>query len=614
MINLSSKQKRLIRKIKFDKNLISFKINHYTLEKIKCNIERNVNISICKGKLIFPYVLTTGICLGIGSAIGATPFIPDKEKNHLKQMEELDSCNNIRYERQYECFDNGKNSITYYSKWILNSDGKYHRDVKVYDIGEMSKDRIKYLLNGSYTKTPEELFGNPIINKMEIKNNILEKDAQMGSYIQARFYSEDDDDYIWVNESINNNIMETIVWMIIYYICVKFIRIVRYCFPFEYDKKIKEIEKKYSCKEKSDLKKQLEIRTDNYNRLKNCDKYRDELFEMINDEEFEIFKYLNPDSCTSLSNINGEDLQKLFVLLDKIYLNNFKNLNFDSKITYGFELELENIDYPYISKKIRSIDGYELVIDGSLKHGIEINSPIMNGSSDWSNFNRICSSIQKGCTIGTNSAGHIHLGTQILGDNPKYWLNFIKLYSTYENVIFRFLYGEYLTNRSSIEIFAKPIGKYLWQDYLILKEKKDLTTKDIIEKIDHGRECSINFKHVVLDKLNDFCLRNTIEFRGANNSKKIEIHQNNLKMILMMIMYAKSDNFNDEIIENRYKNICGKYDDLDWFNEVYLEQSLEFCDLIYNNNLDKMLFLKQYLKSFEISYTKFCKTKKPLTN
>ena len=40
--------------------------------------------------------------------------------------------------------------------------------------------------------------------------------------------------------------------------------------------------------------------------------------------------------------------------------------------------------------------------------------------------------------------------------------------------------------------------------------------------------------------------------------------------------------------------------ELKWYDEIYLEQALELCDMLFTNNLDKVYFLKQYLKSFQV--------------
>ena len=38
------------------------------------------------------------------------------------------------------------------------------------------------------------------------------------------------------------------------------------------------------------------------------------------------------------------------------------------------------------------------------------------------------------------------------------------------------------------------------------------------------------------------------------------------------------------------------------YNEVCLKDALEFVDLVFDSNIDKIYFLKQYLKDFEDNY------------
>ena len=65
-----------------------------------------------------------------------------------------------------------------------------------------------------------------------------------------------------------------------------------------------------------------------------------------------------------------------------------------------------------------------------------------------------------------------------------------------------------------------------------------------------------------------------------------------------LLLYAKSTKFNDDIIDTRYKHNKKNYQ-IYSYNQIYLEQALELCDMIFDNNLDKIYFLRQYLKSFE---------------
>ena len=64
------------------------------------------------------------------------------------------------------------------------------------------------------------------------------------------------------------------------------------------------------------------------------------------------------------------------------------------------------------------------------------------------------------------------------------------------------------------------------------------------------------------------------------------------------MLYSKSDNFNNLLLDKRKHELLLEEKTP---NEIYLNDALEFADLIFDNNLDKVYFLRQYLKSFEVS-------------
>ena len=77
-------------------------------------------------------------------------------------------------------------------------------------------------------------------------------------------------------------------------------------------------------------------------------------------------------------------------------------------------------------------------------------------------------------------------------------------------------------------------------------------------------------------------------------------------MIINMLLYTKNSKFDLDIIERRKSELKSNslFGRFDYYDEVFLDQALEFCDLIFDNNYDKVYFLKQYLKSFEFEYRK----------
>ena len=325
-----------------------------------------------------------------------------------------------------------------------------------------------------------------------------------------------------------------------------------------------------------------------------------------------VFKFINPNSNDKLSEMSGLDLQDLISLIDDYYIQLRKQLGFEQYITFGLELEFENAMKERIDRQLNEVfpnGDWRTKHDGSLNNGAEINSPILRDTkASWENLNKVCSIVEPLASIDAKSGGHIHIGTQTLGNNRDSWLNFIKMWSVYENVIFRFVYGEFLTARPSMLDYAEPMTKDFWRDYETLKA--DHASLDaIISKISHKRYQAVNFNNVSKNNCNNFGTKNTIEFRCPNGSIDPAIWQNNVNLFVNILLYSKNPRYDDSIIQNRRNINEEKYSKLKWYDEIYLQQALELCDMLFTNNFDKVYFLRQYLKSFEISNKKLSKPK-----
>ena len=316
-----------------------------------------------------------------------------------------------------------------------------------------------------------------------------------------------------------------------------------------------------------------------------------------------IFKFLNPNGNDKLTKMHKLDLQNLIILIDDYYIQLREQLGFEQYVTFGLELEFEDAMRERIVSKLNIAfpNGDWIIKDEpSLRDGYEINSPILRDTNkNWENLNKVCNIVERFATIGERSGGHIHAGTQTLGKKTNSWLNFIKLWSVYENVIFRFAYGSYLTARSNIKSYAAPCAKEFWNDYMLLKNS-NVSLVDIITRIQHKRHQAVNFSKVYIPSCHKFEPNNTIEFRCPNGTSDAAIWQNNTNLFIKILEYSKSSLFNDDIIEKRHNLVFDKYNELKWYNEIYLDQALELCDLLFNNNFDKIYFLRQYLKSFEV--------------
>lgn len=167
-----------------------------------------------------------------------------------------------------------------------------------------------------------------------------------------------------------------------------------------------------------------------------------------------IFRFIRLYENNNFSSMNDIDLKDLLYNIIKCDLSLRPDLGFNKSVTFGLELEFEKSNFSKIVENLKCENLYsEWIIkgDSSLKDGNEINSPILiDTKKTWETLNKVCSIVKKDAVIGENSSSHIHLGTQVLGDRIESWLNFIKLWSVYENIIYRFTYGKRLIHRAAI--------------------------------------------------------------------------------------------------------------------------------------------------------------------
>lgn len=327
----------------------------------------------------------------------------------------------------------------------------------------------------------------------------------------------------------------------------------------------------------------------------------------------DIFKYLKPNANNMLSNLKGNDLIDFIILLNNYYLEYRDTLNIKDNITLGFEIECEHARTSKIIKKLdeKNVFDFEFCYDRSLTNGIEIISPIMyDNTKNWTDLKEACNIIEKYAKVGNNTASHIHIGAHILGNDINNWLNFIKIWATYENIIFRFSYGEYLNERPNIKVFAYPIADTFTYLYELLKNNSDYDDFfNNYSKLNLNKYFSVNLLNALdnykySNKNNNLYITNTIEFRCPNGTLEPIIWQNNANLFAKLLIYSKNNNFNHDIIDKRKTTT-----NINNYKIISLEQSLELADLIFNNNLDKIYFLRQYLKSYEESNKVLKKTK-----
>ena len=330
-----------------------------------------------------------------------------------------------------------------------------------------------------------------------------------------------------------------------------------------------------------------------------------------------IFHFLRPSDNAKFTDFDEVDLADILRLINQYYLEFRPKLGFSETITYGFELEFEHSDNEKISDELCILDlDYRWYVsrDKSLINGGEIASPILTDrKKDWNELMQVCEVINKNARINCNSSSHIHVGTQVFGREKSTWRNFLLLWATYENIIFRFTAGEYINPRPGVSTYALPVSTNFMNVYNTFNWNNNLTLLHLRKSLGYrgfnfDRYQAINLSHAT-NRFYEYD-DNTVEFRSPNGTLQPIILQNNLNLFIALIKYCKSSKFDEDTILKRYQAVR-KSMNIYLYGQVYLEQAIELADLIFENNLDKIYFLRQYLKDFNETehYDDFVKAK-----
>lgn len=308
--------------------------------------------------------------------------------------------------------------------------------------------------------------------------------------------------------------------------------------------------------------------------------------------------FINPKENYMFSKFNNSDLKEYLSFLKNYYIEYREKLFLDKHTPFGLEIEYEcpleereEVDiflsrFRYYESRDESDFGYE---------GGEIVTPILhNCRLTWINTKEICKKLKELDVITNKKAGaHVHVGAHLLSDLEKF-KQFIMLYSSYENIIYRFSNGEYITGRENQFSSAYPIGLYLID---ILDDIMDARSFNEIHDLFSflSRSQGLNLKNIHFDNIDSFKYKNTIEFRMANGTKEEIICQNIVNFYCKMVEASKNIEFDFDFLLYKIDQIANNIN-YTFFDNYDLNGALELSDIVFNNNLDKSNFIRQYIK------------------
>lgn len=305
----------------------------------------------------------------------------------------------------------------------------------------------------------------------------------------------------------------------------------------------------------------------------------------------------------NLSNLNNLD-KKQFLHELKNYLISYRDqIGVDEKYTFGVEIEFVGPRHEDIRKIVKDqFNDFLLVHEGTLNDelhldkatnvfGGEIKSPILvDEEKDWKKLEQVCSMLKENkAYVNGDCGGHIHVGSQIL-ENKENLKKFLKLWSVFEDIIYRFGYGEDKKHRSAISTYAKPISNKI---KAFLDEQNKVSAYKFNKYLGFDRLYAMNFRYTFsLDKK---YINNTIELRCPNGTLNPIIWQNNINFFVKLLLRCTKDE-NWDIIDKYIEDYNSKHYKLHNYNDLNIDKALILSDFIFEDELDKKNFMKQYIK------------------
>ena len=297
---------------------------------------------------------------------------------------------------------------------------------------------------------------------------------------------------------------------------------------------------------------------------------------------YKIFELLSCNNDCKIGRLSKNSKNELINYINEYYLELRNSIDINNNDTFGFEMEAEVFKYSKV---------YELMN----KYGFDLSKWVIKPDN----------SLYKGFE-------DIHVGAHTLNNSKEVVIRLILLICAYENIIYRFAYGEFLNERPRIEMYARPCSKSWYEMLSVFNNYNYLSSFEMIKWLScNDKNMGINLTNVKsLDEIKD---KNTIEFRMFNYTLNSIIWQNNYNLVNHFINYCNSDSFDYDTVLSRIEVNKNNFNNLDYYRMIDSAGAIEFVDLIFDKNIDKIYFLRQYLKSMEETTSKYLKPAKQFT-
>jgi len=260
------KSEKIVKNIKKEIEKLEYKIENKDIQNKKIELLKKLKTSVLVTRALAPYSISIILVYNFLRSIDQTPFYRDDVKIYMKEKKYFDSYNNIRYEQQYEEFENTLPILKYYNEWTKVNDNEYKRSVEIYNLKKIKKKTINKLVEENDINKVKDLLYEPIQVQTEVKNNITEQELNTKPYLQAIIYNENKKEYTFIKQQSDKEFMNIFTFILLSLIGEIPTSLYRtYKSKFNFKESLNEIKNMDNIEV---LQKKLEIKKDNYNRLK----------------------------------------------------------------------------------------------------------------------------------------------------------------------------------------------------------------------------------------------------------------------------------------------------------------------------------------------------------
>lgn len=290
--------------------------------------------------------------------------------------------------------------------------------------------------------------------------------------------------------------------------------------------------------------------------------------------------------------------------LGDIEFNYRDKLNIDKHYKFGIEIEFEKASFYDVEQNLfenRHLKNWDLhneptvSADDDFSLGGEIVSPILrNTKRTWNNIKIACNMLKELDAEALDKTGaHIHIDQSILKDDKTFILNLLKLWTIYEHVIYYFSYGRQSKGRAFICSYAYRMAVIFNIFIKCHKYDRDENLYSNIMDFCDDFHSSLKGGLWFADCKGVSGFKNsTIEIRCPNGTLDEKIWQNNINFFINLLSKCASNELDLDFINYKFE----KYQDIYNYNGIYLNDALELSNIIFDDDTDKVYFLKQYVK------------------